>query len=141
MKNLIITILILLLMMSSAYPGLSRSLSKIIAWVDGQLITLSISSPSGSITSVYSSNKLYMFTGIDGQYPVAEAKPGDINWQDGHFIIYIYRFTDDGLLAHDFNKDGIVDYNMYSIEMADHHINQGHLRLETISIKHRQATK
>lgn len=121
---------IFLLSIPVANAGLSRPVEYVTAWVDGQLVRIGYTESSDS-----NANSLYIIKGLEGQYPVAEAKPGDADWANGFFKVYIVEFTDSGYLAHDFNKDGVADYNVTSWEMANYHMSQGHLRIISAKIR------
>ncbi len=70
---------------------------------------------------------LYVFEGLEGQRAVSEAKPGDQDYNGGRWQVYILNFTDEGKAIHDVDGDGIVDFELTSWEMVEHHISLGHL--------------
>lgn len=73
---------------------------------------------------------LFVFTGLAGQRPVAESKPGDRDYNGGRWQVYVLAFTDSGKQAHDPDGDGFVNFELKSWEMVEKHINElGHLEL------------
>ncbi len=70
---------------------------------------------------------LFVFTNLDGQRPVSEAKPGDRDYDGGRWQAYPLEFTEEGLAIHDENDDGVADFELTSWEMVEEHIGLGHL--------------
>ncbi len=73
---------------------------------------------------------LYVISGLEGQRPVSEAKPGDQDYNGGRWQVYKLEWTAEGLAVHDANNDGIVDEGMEltSWEDVNYHMNElGHL--------------
>lgn len=73
---------------------------------------------------------LYVFEGLDGQNPVAEAKPGDKDYNGGRWQVYVLEFTDSGKAIHDDDGDGTANFELTSWEQVEQHINLGHLYLK-----------
>ena len=70
---------------------------------------------------------LYVFTNLDGQRAVSEAKPGDPDYNGGRWQVYPLEFTEVGLEVHDEDGDGVADFELTSWEMVETHIGLGHL--------------
>jgi len=94
-------------------------------WADGMAYK-TIATP-GDLPAHGPKDGLFVFVGLDGQNPVAEAKPGDMDYNGGRWQVYLVAFTDDGLAIHDSNGDGVADFELTSWEMVQHHIMLGHL--------------
>jgi len=73
---------------------------------------------------------LYVITGLSGQTPVAEAKPGDQDYNGGRWQVTVLAFTESGIAAHDPDGDGMVNFELTNWEQVEHHINVlGHLEV------------
>jgi hypothetical protein len=73
---------------------------------------------------------LFMFTNLDGQSSVAEAKPGDQDYNGGRWTVYMLAFTEGGLLVHDPDGDGTANFELTNWEEVEHHIyTLGHLEI------------
>lgn len=72
---------------------------------------------------------LYVFEGLDGQRAVAEAKPGDQDYNGGRWQVVQVKFTEKGISVHDPDGDGIVNFELTSWEAVQHHIALGHLEV------------
>jgi hypothetical protein len=71
-----------------------------------------------------SRNTLYVFDGLKGQRPVAEAGPGDSNYQNGRWQVVILEFTPMGKEIFDINHDGYSEFEITSWQMAQHYLNE-----------------
>lgn len=94
-------------------------------WADG-MVYQTVIAPN-SLPNKGPKDGLYVFEGLDGQNPVAEAKPGDRDYNGGRWQVYVLQFTPDGLAVHDADNDGAADFQLMSWEMVNHHISLGHL--------------
>jgi len=72
---------------------------------------------------------LFVFEGLDGQMPIAEAKPGDRDYNGGRWQVYFVSFTESGMDVHDADGDGTVDFQLTSWEAVYQHIGLGHLEI------------
>lgn len=73
---------------------------------------------------------LFVFTELEGQTPVAEAKPGDRDYNGGRWQVTVLAFTDSGKAVHDPDGDGVVNFQLTNWEQVLHHINNlGHLEV------------
>ncbi|MDH3892878.1 MAG: hypothetical protein OEV49_17590 [candidate division Zixibacteria bacterium] len=94
-------------------------------WADGMVFKTVIA--PNSLPNKGPKDGLYVFDGLDGQNPVAEAKPGDQDYNGGRWQVYVLQFTADGIAAHDGDGDGAADFQLMSWEMVQTHIGLGHL--------------
>jgi hypothetical protein len=123
MRNLIASsmVIILLIVASNASAEQKQSLPDF-AWANGIIY-------SAQITPIYqpgegTRNTLYVFDGLKGQRPVAEAGPGDDNYHDGRWQVVILEFTPLGKNAFDINNDGYSEFEITSWQMAQHYLNE-----------------
>ncbi len=70
---------------------------------------------------------LYVFQNLSGQTPVAEAKPGDQDYNGGRWVVSVLAFTEEGEGMHDLDGDGVVNFELTYWEQVNHHISLGHL--------------
>jgi hypothetical protein len=70
---------------------------------------------------------IFAFTNLDGQRSVAEAKPGDRDYNGGRWQVILLAFTEEGLEVHDADSDGMADFELMSWEEVVAHIQLGHL--------------
>jgi hypothetical protein len=96
-------------------------------WVDGMLFR-TVGTPT-SLSDRGPKDGIFVFNGLNGQTPVAEAKPGDKDYNGGRWQVYILSFTEAGRVAHDGDGDGLVDFQLASWEMVNDHIGLGHLEM------------
>lgn len=69
------------------------------------------------------------FEGPEGQRPVAEAKPGDKDYNGGRWQVTVLKFTEEGISVHDSDGDGIVDFELTNWEQVEEHIGFGHFEV------------
>lgn len=100
-------------------------------WVDDELFR-TIGTPT-SLPDQGPKDGLFAFQGfadggLDGQTPVAEAKPGDKDYNGGRWQVTVLTFTAAGKAVHDPDGDGMVNFQLTSWEQVVHHLNVlGHL--------------
>ena len=94
-------------------------------WVDGQVYR-TVATPT-ALPDRGPKDGIYVFANLSGQIPVAEAKPGDTDYNGGRWQVSVLRFTEDGLAVHDGDGDGVADFQLTSWEQVEHHISLGHL--------------
>ncbi len=94
-------------------------------WVDGSLYA-TVGTPT-NLPDHGPKDGIYVFTNLNGQTPVAEAKPGDQDYNGGRWQVTLLEFTQQGLGIHDANGDGVADFELQSWEMVQQHIGLGHL--------------
>jgi hypothetical protein len=96
-------------------------------WVDGSLYA-TVGTPT-NLPNHGPKDGIYVFTNLDGQRPVAEAKPGDHDYNGGRWQVTLLEFTEQGLDVHDANDDGMADFELMSWEMVQEHMGLGHLQV------------
>ncbi len=76
-------------------------------------------------------DRLYNFdsSGLNGQRSVAEAAPGDPNYNGGRWAVIPVTFTPEGKLVHDPDNDGNVNFELMSEEQIINHVALGHITL------------
>ena len=100
-------------------------------WVDNQLYR-TIGTPT-TLPDHGPKDGLYVFQsfadgGLDGQTPVAEAKPGDRDYNGGRWQVTVLTFTPSGRAVHDPDGDGVVNFELQNWEAVHQHLNVlGHL--------------
>ena len=72
---------------------------------------------------------LYVFNNLEGQRPVAEAKPGDHDYNGGRWQVYVLEFTEEGLAVHDPDEDGVANFELTGWDAVQTHIGLGHLEM------------
>ena len=83
-------------------------------WADDQLYdtvatpTSFVAPPEHSTDLIYS----FMMSGLDGQRSVADAAPGDPDFNGGRWNVQMVVFTGDGLDALDMDDDGVIDFEL-----------------------------
>lgn len=86
-------------------------------WVDGVIYGTVGTSTSFKSPPEHSTDVIYSFTtteedpdfGLDGQRSIAEAAPGDTDYNGGRWSVKKVVYTDAGLAFFDANNDGVVD--------------------------------
>jgi hypothetical protein len=96
-------------------------------WVDGSLYA-TVGTPT-DLPDRGPKDGIYVFTNLNGQRPVAEAKPGDRDYNGGRWQVTLIEFTQQGLDAHDADNDGVADFELQSWEMVQQHMGLGHLAM------------
>ncbi len=94
-------------------------------WADGDLYA-TVGTPS-NLPDRGPKDGLFVFSGLEGQRPVSESKPGDSDHNGGRRQVYALDFTDDGVAVHDPDGNGVADFELTGWEMVQHHIALGHL--------------
>lgn len=94
-------------------------------WVDGELYR-TVGTPT-ELPDKGPKDGLYVFEGLNGQTPVAEAKPGDHDYNGGRWQVEVLEFTSAGMDVHDPDGDMEVNFELMSWEDVEEHIDLGHL--------------
>jgi hypothetical protein len=123
MKKVAIAILVMgiLITSSSVYAEKKQDIPGF-AWANG--LIYGAQNSSSYIPASGARNTLYVFDGLKGQRPVAEAGPGDPNYQDGRWKVVKLEFTPAGKEAFDINHDGYSEFEITSWAMAQHYMNE-----------------
>jgi hypothetical protein len=96
-------------------------------WVDGALYA-TVGTPT-NLPDRGPKDGIYVFSNLNGQHPVAEAKPGDRDYNGGRWQVTVLEFTQQGLDVHDPDHDGVANFELTSWEMVQQHIGLGHLQV------------
>jgi len=116
------------LIASTAY-GMGAAKVADAIWAHGELYdtvvtpTSFVAPPARSTDIIYS----FMMSGLSGQRSVAEAAPGDPDFNGGRWNVQVATFTPQGVLAHDADGDGMVDFELTTAEDVLEHEALGHL--------------
>jgi hypothetical protein len=81
--------------------------------------------PEHSTDLIYS----FMMSGLRGQRSISEAAPGDRDYNGGRWSVKAVIFTPDGILAHDGDGDGVVDFELTNVEDLLTHADLGHVEI------------
>ena len=68
---------------------------------------------------------IFAFMGLDGQFSVAESKPGDQDYNGGRWQVYVLTYTEQGIANFDADGDGVADYQLTDWESVQQHISAG----------------
>jgi hypothetical protein len=96
-------------------------------WADGQLYR-TVATPT-ALPDRGPKDGIFAFTNLAGQRSVAEAKPGDRDFNGGRWQVVLLAFTDEGLAVHDADGDGMADFELDDWEEVLTHIHLGHLEV------------
>jgi hypothetical protein len=96
-------------------------------WADG-IAFQTVATPS-MLPNKGPKDGIFAFNGLEGQASVAEAKPGDRDYNGGRWQVYVLTFTEEGLAAHDADQDGVADFQLTDWETVQQHINLGHFTM------------
>jgi len=106
MKKLILMISILITSLAlPAFAGKGKPNFAAALWADGQTwgTKATTALPAPNAHNEHSFDGLFVIINSnhpDGQLPVAEAAPGNVNYNGGRWIVYTVWWTDEGFAAH-----------------------------------------
>ena len=69
-----------------------------------------------------------------GQRSVADAEPGDPDYNGGRWNVKVATFTPMGLAIHDVDGNGVADFELTNAEQVMMHAGLGHLTIEDAGI-------
>jgi len=100
-------------------------------WAHDELYDTVLTDTTFESPPLHSTDIIYNFSmsGLEGQRSVAEAAPGDPDYNGGRWNVYMVTFTDTGLTVHDPDGDGIVNFELTSAEAVLEHEDLGHIVL------------
>ena len=81
------------------------------------------SPPPQSLDTIYN----FAESGLTGQRSISDAAPGDRHYNGGRWTVKWIVFTDEGLMIHDPDGDGVVNFELSSEEQVLTHAELGHL--------------
>ena len=85
--------------------------------------------PSHSVDLLYN----FSMSGLMGQRGVSSSVPGDPEYNGGRWWVQMVVFTPEGLLAHDPDGDGYVNFELTSAEEVEAHVQLGHIKVYSTS--------
>jgi len=100
-------------------------------WASGQLYGTVVTPTTFKSPPPHSTDLIYSFamSGLTGQRSVAEAAPGDRDYNGGRWRVQMVVFTPLGLSVHDPDGDGVVNFELTSAEQVLQHEMLGHLEI------------
>lgn len=108
-------------------------------WNDGTLYRTVLTPTDLTKTNApdHSYDILYNFdgSGLTGQRAVADAAPGDTDYNGGRWKVFAVTFTAIGIEVHDTDNDGNVNFELTSDEMVLHHVTLGHITISDDPVK------
>ncbi len=105
-------------------------------WGGGVLWDTILTSATFNQPPEHSVDLLFNFSmsGLTGQRAVSSATPGDRDYNGGRWWVQMVVFTPQGILVHDQDGDGAVDFELISAEDVADHVELGHIRVLETSI-------
>jgi hypothetical protein len=105
-------------------------------WAHGELYDTVLTdtafkSPPGQSTDVIFS---FGDSGLNGQRSVAEAAPGDPEYNGGRWNVMLVTFTELGMTVHDPDGDGVVNFELMDAETVLAHAELGHLEITAAGV-------
>ena len=102
-----------------------------IIWAGDNIYGTVLTDTSFRKTRPGNTDMLYNFdmSGLSGQRPVAEAAPGDKDYNGGRWAVKIVTFTPQGIAAHDPDGDGMVNFELTNDDAVRHHEELGHITI------------
>ncbi len=97
-------------------------------WADGHLFG-TVLTPS-DLPDKGPKDGIYNFMGQAGQQSVAEAKPGDADYNGGRWNVTLVSFTEAGLAEFDQDMNGEVDEDLTSWEEVQQAISDGYVAVD-----------
>ena len=118
-----------LMLLAVAHAGATRVSEAI--WGHGQLYDTVITPATFVSPPEHSTDAIYSFdmSGLMGQRAVADAAPGDRNYNGGRWSVQMAVFTDLGKEVHDTDDDGHVDAELTSADQVMMMVDLGHLEV------------
>jgi hypothetical protein len=127
LKILTTTLVILLIFSSLSATAGDNAPMLSYCWANG--VIYGIVFPTNAGQSGGMRNMLYVFRSLTGQRPVAEAAPGDANYQNGRFQTVFLDFTSKGIDVLDPDHDGMCEFEITNAQMIKNYLDQGYLTL------------
>ena len=100
-------------------------------WANDQLYATVLTDTAFKAPPPHSTDVIFSFadSGLKGQRAIAEAAPGDPDYNGGRWNVMVVAFTDAGKAIHDVDGDGTVDFELTNAEAVLHHAALGHLTI------------
>ena len=125
--TIILAVALSLMWVAAAHAGAMRVAEAI--WAHGQIYdtvitpTSFVSPPEQSTDTIYN----FSMSGLTGQRSVADAAPGDPDYNGGRWIVMLPVFTELGTQVHDADGDGMVDFELMAADEVANHVALGHI--------------
>ena len=115
---------------STAFADRAVKVENII-WAEGNIYGTVLTDTSFKNKRPGNTDVLYNFdmSGLMGQRPVAEAAPGDTDYNGGRWSVKIVTFTAQGMAAHDPDGDGTVNFELMDADKVLEHEVLGHFTI------------
>ena len=126
---LILVVTFSLMWLAVAHAGATRVAEAI--WGHGQLYDTVITPATFVSPPEHSTDMIYSFdmSGLMGQRAVADAAPGDRDYNGGRWSVQVAVFTDLGKEVHDTDDDGYVDAELTSADQVMMMVDLGHIEV------------
>ena len=126
---LILVVTFSLMWLAVAHAGATRVSEAI--WGHGQLYDTVITPATFISPPEHSTDTIYSFdmSGLMGQRAVADAAPGDRDYNGGRWSVQMAVFTDLGKEVHDTDDDGHIDAELTSADQVMMMVDLGHLKV------------
>jgi hypothetical protein len=98
-------------------------------WANDELFDTVVTDTSFMSPPLHSTDVIYSFmmSGLAGQRSVAEAAPGDADYNGGRWNVHIVTFTPAGIAIHDADGDGYVDFELTNEQQVHDSADLGHI--------------
>ena len=128
--NLILS-LVFILAGAFAHAASDKAATQVedVIWANGEIYSTVLTTNSFKNPPAHTLDLLFNFdmSGLSGQRPVADAAPGEGQYNGGRWSVQLVAFTDAGKAAHDPDGDGVVNFELTSADMVLHHVELGHI--------------
>jgi hypothetical protein len=125
-------------MMNQAMPAMAAQATRVEAaiWAHGELYDTVATDTVFTSPPLHATDVIFSFggSGLEGQRSVAEAAPGDPDFNGGRWNVMIVTFTAKGKAVHDPDGDGVVNFELTDAEMVLHHAELGHLEIQPAGV-------
>jgi hypothetical protein len=115
---------------SSAIAGGATRVEDLV-WANGVTWDTILTPATFKMPPRHSVDLLFNFgmSGLTGQRPIADSHPGDKAYNGGRWWVQMVVFTDEGKAAHDPDGDGVVNFELTSLEELLIHLDLGHIEI------------
>jgi len=125
-------------LISQATPALAARATKVEAaiWAHGELYDTVGTDTAFKSPPLHATDILFSFgkSGLEGQRSVAEAAPGDRDYNGGRWNVMSVTFTAQGKAVHDPDGDGVVNFELTDAETVLYHAELGHLEIKPAGV-------
>ena len=105
-------------------------------WVHDELYGTVLTDTNFKSPPAHSTDVILNFdgSGLSGQRSVAEVAPGDPGYNGGRWHVYAVSFTEAGLMVHDPDGDGVVNFELTNAEAVLDAAELGHLTISDAGV-------